>query len=216
MKPPLAVRGTPPPGGCAQTQNHHRAGPALLLAFLLHAGALAAQDARPLAVRFDPDAGTAVVTVGPVLSARELTDAVTSGVPIRLRLRSELWRDGFTDKLVESTALTIVIVHEPLSGRFFVRSSAGDQRSRAFDTFEAARAAVEREYPVRTVTRRPARYYYTATLAIETFSLSDLEELERWLQGDISPWPFKLGDMRSAPTAMSCMSMLGGMDWLQE
>jgi hypothetical protein len=159
----------------------------LAVCLALAAGPLSAQEQRPLAVRYDAEAVAAVLAVGPVLAARELADAVTSGVPIRMRLRAELWRDGFTDKLVESNSLTVIIVHEPLSRRFFVRSSGGDQRSRAFDTYEAARAAVEREYPIRLLARRAARYYYTATVDVETFSPSDLDELERWLQGDLQP-----------------------------
>ncbi|HEX7050775.1 MAG TPA: hypothetical protein VF188_11275, partial [Longimicrobiales bacterium] len=34
---------------------------------------------------------------------------------------------------------------------------------------------------------RSGRYYYTATLELETLSLSDLEELERWLEGELEP-----------------------------
>jgi len=37
---------------------------------------------------------------------------------------------------------------------------------------------------------RPAgtgRFYYLARLRIETLSLSDLEELRRWLQGELGP-----------------------------
>jgi hypothetical protein len=34
---------------------------------------------------------------------------------------------------------------------------------------------------------RAGRYYYLAHLEIETLSLSDLEELERWLQGELGP-----------------------------
>jgi hypothetical protein len=35
--------------------------------------------------------------------------------------------------------------------------------------------------------RLSGRYYYTAVLQIETLSLSDLDELERWLQGELGP-----------------------------
>jgi hypothetical protein len=34
---------------------------------------------------------------------------------------------------------------------------------------------------------RPGRYYYIVSLEIETLSLSDLEELERWLRGELEP-----------------------------
>jgi hypothetical protein len=34
---------------------------------------------------------------------------------------------------------------------------------------------------------RAGRYYYTAALRIETLSVSDLAELERWLQGELGP-----------------------------
>ena len=162
---------------------------ALLLAGLLAsaATAAAAQQGRPLAVRVEPALPGGTLTIGSVLGDRELSGAVVSGVPIRLRVRAELWRDAFFDELVESTSFTTVMAYEPLTRRFFVRSTAGEVRSRVFDSYEAARAAVERDYPLRTVARRPARYYFTAFLDIETLSLSDLEELERWLQGDLQP-----------------------------
>jgi hypothetical protein len=160
---------------------------ALVLVWLALAAGAAAQDSRPLSVRADPAAPGGVVTIGPVLGDRELADAVTSGIPIRLRLRAELWRDGFFDKLVESTSVTTVVVYEPITRRFFVRSSTGELRSRVFSDYASARAAVERDYPVRAISRRAGDYYFTAALDIETLSVSDLQELERWLQGDLQP-----------------------------
>ncbi|NJD09878.1 MAG: DUF4390 domain-containing protein [Gemmatimonadetes bacterium] len=161
---------------------------ALLLAPLLaFATAAAAQEPRPLALRADAESMGATLTIGPVLGDHELADAVLSGVPIRLRLRAELWRDAFFDELVESTTLTTVVVYEPLTRRYFVRSTSGDLRSRVFPSYEAARAAVERDYPLHALTRRAGNYYFTAALDIETLSVSDLQELERWLQGDLQP-----------------------------
>ena len=34
---------------------------------------------------------------------------------------------------------------------------------------------------------RPGRYYYLGKVEVETLSLSDLEELQRWLRGDLAP-----------------------------
>lgn len=161
---------------------------AVLLAFALGlATGAAAQEPRPLGVRVDQEQPGGILTIGPVLGDHELADAALSGLPIRLRVRAELWRDGFFDELVESTTLTIVVVYEPLTRRYFVRSTSGDLRSRVFPSYEAARLAVERDYPLRALTRRGGRYYFTAALDIETLSVSDLQELERWLQGDLQP-----------------------------
>lgn len=154
----------------------------------LGAAALHAQAPPPLAVRLDPATdNTAILSIGSVLDDRELAHAALSGLPLRLRVKIELWRDEFIDDLVESSAWTTVIAYEPLTRRFFVRSTAGDVQSRVFASFEGARAAIERAYPLRTLTRRPGRYYYIATLQLETLSLSDLEELSRWLKGDLQP-----------------------------
>ena len=35
--------------------------------------------------------------------------------------------------------------------------------------------------------REQGRYYYLGRVEVETLSLSDLEELQRWLRGDLAP-----------------------------
>lgn len=152
---------------------------------------------RPLAIRIEQ--GAAALHIGPVLADAELADATRSGLPVRLRIRVELWRDEFVDDLIESTSWSTVIAYEPLTRRFFVRSTAGDSHSRMFTTFDAARTAVERAHPLRSFARREGRYYFTASLDIETLSLSDLKELERWLQGDLQP---AVGGEQSIPGAL--------------
>lgn len=181
--------------------------PALLLAALLAAAATGpppvgpvppaqAQQQRPLSFRIEQ--GTGTLQLGPVLDG-ELAGAARSGVPIRLRVRVELWRDEFIDDLIESSSWSTVVAFEPLTQQFFVRSTAGDQRARVFASFEQVRAAIEREYPIRSTVRREGRYYFTASLDIETLSLSDLQELERWLQGDLQP---AVGGDQSVPQAL--------------
>lgn len=145
------------------------------------------QQRSPLRIRVEPGKDDAVLGIGAVLDDHELADAARSGLPIRLRFRTELWRDEFIDDLVESVSWSTVVVFEPLSRRFFVRSTAGDQQAHVFASFEAARTAVERDVQLHHNTRREGRYYYYASLDIETLSISDLNELERWLQGDLQP-----------------------------
>lgn len=158
---------------------------------------IAYQEQRPLSFRIER--GTGTLQLGAVLDDRELAEAARSGVPLRLRVRVELWRDEFIDDLIESSSWSTVVAYEPLTQQFFVRSTAGDQRARVFGSFEQVRAAIERGHPIRSTVRREGRYYFTAALDIETLSLSDLKELERWLQGDLQP---AVGGGQSIPGAL--------------
>ncbi len=80
-----------------------------------------------------------------------------------------------------------MLLYEPLEDRFAVRSQSSPSDVRRFSSFEAARAAVEGVHALGLRPMRSGRFYYTAVLELETLSLSDLEELERWLQGELEP-----------------------------
>ena len=141
----------------------------------------------------------AVVRLGPVLATDELHDAAMSGLPIRLRVRTELWKDEMFDDLVQTATWSAVLVYEPLNRRFYMRAADARATARQFATWDLARAAVEGEVPIRLRPRSGGRYYYTATLEIETLSVSDLKELERWLQGELQP---AVGGDQSIPGAI--------------
>ena len=170
---------------------------ALLLVLLLVLPRDANAQGAPVSMRVDQQ-GAAFV-IGGVLADRELAFAARSGLPIRLRAWVELWRDKFIDELVDDSTWSVVVAFEPLTRRFFVRSTAGAEAARAFASFEAARTAVERTYPLAMIPRRPGRYYFTGSLEIETLSVSDLQELERWLQGNLQP---AVGGDQSIPGAI--------------
>jgi hypothetical protein len=127
----------------------------------------------------------ALLRIGAVLDDEALEEATRSGLPIRVRARIELWRDGFFDNLESTATWNAVLLYEPLEKQFMVR--ALDGVSQRFATYARARAVVEREIPLAIGPTRAGRYYYLAHLEIETLSLSDLEELERWLQGELGP-----------------------------
>jgi hypothetical protein len=156
--------------------------------------------AQELAIDFDATAGyRPVVRIGPVLRGGEIERAARSGLPIRMRVRVELWRDRFFDQLVDSTSWSTVIAFEPLGEQFFIRSLPATGGARRFASFVDARRAVEADYPLPMTPSRQGTYYYTASLQVERLSLSDLEELERWLQGELQP---AVSGQRSLPNAL--------------
>ena len=128
-----------------------------------------------------------VVHIGPVLAQGELAEAAASGLPIRMRVRVELWRDGWIDDLVASESWSAVVAYDPLSETYFVRGRSTTTSTYRFPSYATARGALEGAYPLQIRPSRAGRYYYLATLQVETLSLSDLEELERWLQGELQP-----------------------------
>jgi hypothetical protein len=140
-----------------------------------------------------------VLTVRSVLRGREIEHAARSGLPVRVRIRVELWKDRFIDQIVDSASWMTVIAFEPIGEQFFVRSLPTAGGARRYSSFADARQTVEAEYPLRIQPRQPGRYYYTATVQVERLSISDLEELERWLQGELQP---AVSGQRSLPNAI--------------
>lgn len=157
--------------------------PLVLAAGLVAPTALLGQGA-PLTVSVT--GGEPRVVVGPVLDDEVLEEALRSGLPLRMRFRTELWRDRFFDSLIDDVTWSVVIAFEPLEGVFLVGPPDGEA-ARSYTSFARARAAVERAYRPRLRPHGPGRYYYLASLEIETLSLSDLEELGHWLRGELAP-----------------------------
>ncbi|MFP4623108.1 MAG: DUF4390 domain-containing protein [Gemmatimonadota bacterium] len=137
-------------------------------------------------VSLDVRAGAPYLIVGGVLDDEALEDAVRSGLPLWMRFRLELWRDETFDDLVAQSAWTAVVAFEPLQ-REFVAGVAVEDSLRSYPSWDAARNAVERTYAAPLVPPSTGTYYYIGLLEIETLSLSDLDELERWLRGELEP-----------------------------
>jgi len=155
----------------------------LITALLLGAAAL-----QQVAPSITANAGAAyrpVVRLGTILDNRDLEEAVRSGLPIRLRVRVELWRDQLIDDLASSINWTAALAYDPLDRDFLVRFPG--MPDRRFPSYVDARRAFEGPYGLAIRPSRSGTYYYTASIEVETLALSDLEELERWLQGEFQP-----------------------------
>jgi hypothetical protein len=168
---------------------------ALLLGLAVAGSPLAGQRGPRLEVRLPPPQAQA--TEGPfvraidVVDERQMRDLIRNGFPARLHFRIELWSsEGLFDDLERSAAWDVVVRYDPLGKNYRVFRYARDQLMLLgeYADFEEAQGAAERLYQAPISPRGGrSRYYYSVTLDVETISLSDLNELERWLKGELRP-----------------------------
>jgi hypothetical protein len=130
------------------------------------------------------DGGGAVLLTEGILSDRAFRGAVESGLPLRFHLRVELWERGFFDRFRDAVDRRYVLVQDPIDRDFRLDLGGVERR---FPTWSLAQRALEAEMRPSLRPQGPGRYYYLASLEIETLSLTDLEELRRWLRGDVRP-----------------------------
>ena len=181
-----------------------------LMAFLLVllAAPLAAQrDARldiSLPSASEVTRRAPAVSAQNVLGDRRLEELLHSGFPARLHFKLELWSaDGVFDALKSEAEWDVIVRYNPLERRYsaarIVQEHAAPLGSYA--SFDSAQAAVARPY--RPSIRLPSgggRHYYIVMLDVEMLSVNDIDEVERWLRGELSP---AVRGERNAGTALS-------------
>ena len=147
---------------------------------------LAAQAAQPLAV----SAGAAngwrpAVQLNGVLQDQALRSALASGLPLRFRFRIELWqKEGVFERLAGAQEALWSMVQNPLESDYSLGNGRVEHR---LGTLEESETVLQTAFASGLQPRGAGRFYYIATLDIETLSLSDLEELRRWLRGEARP-----------------------------
>jgi hypothetical protein len=164
-----------------------RAGRPLLLALLLAlvaGGSASARAQAPLSVAVSPADGRPALSLRGVMRDAALREALQSGLPLRFHLRMELWQKGTFDRLVDREEVEAAVARSPLDPGYTLETA---RSSTPVATLAEAEQAVERALAVSLQASGRGRYYYLATLDVETLSLSDLEELRRWLRGEARP-----------------------------
>lgn len=126
-----------------------------------------------------------------VLATRELRDLLRAGFPARLHFRSELWRnDRLNNTRDQAVEWDMLVRFDQLGQKYEVYRIVGERASRLgrVDTVEEAEALVERPFRILAPPmRRGQSYYYDSSLDVEVLSLSDLDEVERWVRGEVRP-----------------------------
>jgi hypothetical protein len=160
----------------------------VVLALLGAATALhprAAAQAPALTVILQKD--VARVQATSLLADGKFTTLMRSGFPLRLHYRLELWRarSGWFDQHITDWSWDAVARHDPLADDFvLIRTGGAVARYGAADDLERA---FEVPYRVTLKPRGGGNFYVLCRLEVTTLNETDLEELTRWLKGDVSP-----------------------------
>jgi hypothetical protein len=169
---------------------------AIAVAMAAALGAARGDAQTPAAVRLTVRLGDAAPTrsQAPVVRSEHLLDdgrwleTLRSGLPVRLHYGVGVWRSrgGWFDAFERQVGWDVVLRHEPLLDQYTVLTVVGGRASeRRYATVDALSAALAFAYQVSVRPAQPGRYYYTASLEISTLSDSDLDELQRFLEGDL-------------------------------
>lgn len=166
-------------------------------ALVLASGAVGAhaQDRPDLHIALPADSMLArrgpLVSATGMLGGERLQQLLLAGFPARFHFRVELWSEAFIIDQFERADEWDVLVRWLPNDRMYEVFHIQDDRPLALGRFAKlsdAERAVARPSAARLVARRGGRpQYYQATLVVESLSERDLDEVSRWLQGDVEP-----------------------------
>lgn len=145
---------------------------------------IGAQEDEPRA-RVEPGTGGLALDLAAVLDDGGLRRALHSGLPIRIEVSVELWRDGFFDQQEAGGNWRASVLHDAVTQTY--RFQVEDEEAVSLPNLDRVAQELQAGFASEVRPVRPGRYYYLAEVEMQTLSLSDLEELRRWLQGDLAP-----------------------------
>jgi hypothetical protein len=161
---------------------------------LLFASPLVAQKAR-VEVNAPPQRAWAeqapTVSSAGLLTDAAMRDLLSNGFPARLHYRLERWKSGrWFDDLQAASEWDVILKYDVLSKRYQA-ARVVNQKAQAlgeYATLEDAANAAEAPYQTTiSLPKKGQRGYYNLMLDVEMLSLSDLDEVERWLRGELKP-----------------------------
>lgn len=135
--------------------------------------------------------GGASVRVARLLNDANTRALLQNGFPAAMQFRLELWRvDGMFDDLESAATWEVLVRYDPYTKLYSVyrRGMRAAEDIGSMSTMEALEVELSRPFPVSLRPGRAGkRYYYNVAVDIETLSVSDLDELNRWLRGELQP-----------------------------
>jgi hypothetical protein len=114
-----------------------------------------------------------------------------NGFPARLHYRIERWATGgWFDDIKAAAEWDVVVKYDALGKRYHVFRAVGNRAIELgrYETVAEAEGMVSAPFraPI-SLPRRGQRTYYNLVLDIEILSLTEIDEVERWLRGELKP-----------------------------
>ncbi|HUQ20293.1 MAG TPA: hypothetical protein VM099_11830 [Gemmatimonadaceae bacterium] len=126
-----------------------------------------------------------------LLSDEPMRKLLVNGFPARLHYRMERWATGgFFDDIKATAEWDVVVKYDALGKLYHVFRAVGNRAVElgSYPTLNEAQEVVNA--PFRTpisLPKRGQRSYYNVVLDVETLSLTELDEVEQWLRGEVKP-----------------------------
>jgi len=158
--------------------------------------ALRAQATPTLDIRLP--AADQLTTAGPLvlatnmLSSAHSREPLAAGFPARFHFLVTLWSEGrFTNSIERRAEYDVLVQYHVAEKKYDVVQLMNDRPPFSlgrFDRVEDAERAVARptRVPI-TAFKSKKHFYYRATLDVQVLGASDLDELNRWLKGEVGP-----------------------------
>ena len=158
-----------------------------LAVLALLSGAAAPAAAQDAALTVALQNGVPRVQATALLANGKFVDLMRSGFPLRLHYRLELWRirSGWLDEHMSEASWDAVAHYDPLADDFVLARTGGT--ARRYAQVDALARALQTPYKVTLAPKGAGRFYYFGRLQVSTLNETDLEEVEQWLKGDVSP-----------------------------
>jgi hypothetical protein len=163
----------------------------LLAIFAARAGAQKAQVMlimpEPAVLATEPPSvrSSSLITDGAML------DLVRNGFPAHLHYKLERWSTGgFFDDVTAEAEWDAVVRYDALAKVFQVYRAVGKKTTflGSFPDIAAAEAVIDLPFPAPIQPpKKGKKSYYNLVLDIETLSLTELDEVEQWLRGELKP-----------------------------
>ena len=208
----------------AHAQRFSRAAWVLVFAGTLGVPAPAAPLwAQRAPVTLELPAKTALAKIGPgirtigIVTASHTAELIKNGFPALLHYKVERWAAGtFINRVKASSEWDIIVEFDALAERYRIIRTMDEHAVVVgeYKTLQEADARLDEEYDVPIKPPRVGeKTYYTVSLTVEAMSLHDLDEVRRWLNGELKP---AVQGRRNPGTAVSSglraifVRMLGG------